>query len=66
MAHLFYTVMQKRVDGKIYPDVHKTDERIYLIREDAELALANMSLGAYFHVVPLVAMSEEDFRGSYE
>lgn len=51
----FYVVMQRRQDGVIYPDLHKTDGQFYLTLEDAELVLANKPLSSLFHVVRLIA-----------
>lgn len=59
--HIFYVNMQKRGDGKVYPDLHKTDERIYLTREDAQAAVdADPTLAPYRHVVELVAATHEE------
>lgn len=54
----FYVVMQRRQDGVVYPDLHKTDGQFYLTLEDAELALANKPLSSFFHVVKLIALVE--------
>ena len=56
MACEFFVVMQKRADGKVYVDLHKTDERIYLIESDADDALKALGpLEKHFHKVKLVA-----------
>ena len=55
MARSFWVVMQKRDDGKVYADLHKTDERIYQTLEEAEEALANKPLASWFQVVEMVA-----------
>jgi hypothetical protein len=48
--------MQKRRDGEIYVDLHKTTEKIYLLYEDAEEALNELGvLKDCFHIVKLVA-----------
>jgi hypothetical protein len=48
--------MQKRRDGEIYVDLHKTTEKIYLLYEDAEEALNELGvLKDYHHIVKLVA-----------
>jgi hypothetical protein len=53
---VFYVVMQKRGDGCVYADLHKTDELLYLVREDADAALvAKGELAKHFHVVPMLA-----------
>jgi hypothetical protein len=31
----FYVIMQKRRDGEVYADLHKTNEIMYLTYEDA-------------------------------
>jgi hypothetical protein len=56
MPTIFYVVMQKRKDGKIYVDLHKTTEEIYLLYEDAEEALNELGvLKECYHIVKLVA-----------
>lgn len=35
MAFEFYVNMQKRKDGKVYADLHKTDHTIYFTPEEA-------------------------------
>lgn len=56
----FYVVMQKRRDGRVYADLHKTTERIYLTPDDARAALdADPELRPYRHVVELVAVTPE-------
>ena len=52
---LFYVCMQKRKDGKIYPDLHKTGGRFYLTKEEAEKALHEDEYGEFKHVVELEA-----------
>ncbi len=55
-GQIFYVVMQKRRDGEIYVDLHKTTEKIYLLYEDAEEALNELGvLKEYNHIVKLVA-----------
>jgi hypothetical protein len=55
-GQIFYVVMQKRKDGEIYVDLHKTTEKIYLLYEDAEEALNELGvLKDYHHIVKLVA-----------
>lgn len=54
--NIFYVNMQKRGDGKVYADLHKTDERIYFTREEAQAAIdADPTLAPYRHVVEMVA-----------
>lgn len=63
MSHLFYTNMQKRGDGKVYADLHKTDYEIYFTPEDAQATIdSDPPLQEYRHVVPLVAMTEAEFN----
>jgi hypothetical protein len=61
MAHLFYTVMLKRSDGKVYADLHKTDGQIYDTLEDAQGALAAHPESGSFHVVDLIALTPEEW-----
>ena len=67
MAYKFFVIMQKRIDNKIYTDLHKTDERIYFSYKEAEEAiiknsvLENSVLERSFHIVPLIALTEEEF-----
>lgn len=61
MAYEFFVVMQKREDGKVYADLHKTDERMYPIESEADDALARMdeSLRGHFHKVRMVGVLAE-------
>ena len=63
MSFLVYVNMQKRSDGKVYPDMHKTDERVYFTPEDAQRAIdADPRLAPHRHVVGIlcqVAAPEE-------
>ena len=55
MAYEFFVVMQKRSDGKVYADLHKTDERMYLIEEEADAALSAMGdIAKHFHKIKMV------------
>lgn len=59
MSYLIYVNMQKRGDGALYPDMHKTDERIYFSAEDAQKAIdADPELARYRHVVPILCSLE--------
>lgn len=61
----FFVVMQKRTDGKLYDDLHKTDERIYFTKADAETAISSFgTLSEYFHVVEMVAVTREEWDES--
>lgn len=62
MAYLFYVNMQKRVDGKVYADLHKTDGKIYFDEVDAQRAiLLDAEISAHRHVVKMIAMTEADY-----
>lgn len=52
--------MQKRRDSKIYVDLHKTNQTIYLTKEDAEDDLKNDSDSSYKHIVKLIACLENE------
>lgn len=59
--YTFYVNMQKRGDGKVYADLHKTDGVIYYTPEDAQAAIdADPELKPYRHVVELVAVLPGD------
>jgi hypothetical protein len=61
----FYVIMLKRQDGKVYADLHKATEKIYLTYEDAEKELnEGESYEGYFHkdyhhIVRLIACLPE-------
>jgi hypothetical protein len=60
----FYVIMLKRQDGKVYADLHKTTEKIYLTYDDAEKELNDALYGDYFyknyyHIVRLIACLPE-------
>ena len=62
MSHTFYVIMQKRKDGKVYADLHKTNHTFYLTEEEAQHALESDPLyREHYHVVELVAMTFEDW-----
>lgn len=62
----FYVIMQKRQDGKVYTDLHKTNQVIYLTKEDAEDALnCSHHYKQYYHVVKLIACLEDEY-GHFE
>ncbi len=63
MAYEFFVVMQKRSDGKVYADLHKTDGQMYLIEEDADAAL--MEIGDFakrFHKVKMVGVLADEWN----
>ena len=52
--------MQKRQDGKLYVDLHKTNLIIYLTYEDAAKDFANSEhFKKYCHIVELVACLDD-------
>jgi hypothetical protein len=56
----FYVIMVKRQDGKVYADLHKTNEVIYGTIEDAyEEWNNNEHFKEYFHIVKLIACLPE-------
>ena len=60
----FFVIMLKRQDCKVYADLHKTTEKIYLTYEDAEKELNDALYGDYFyknyyHIVRLIACLPE-------
>ena len=62
MAYLFYANMQKRGDGKVYSDLHKTDGKIYFDEIDAQRAITlDAEIAKHRHVVPMVAMTEAEY-----
>ena len=63
MSYLIYVNMQKRSNGKVYADMHKTDERIYFFPEDAQSAIeSDPATAPYRHVVPIVCLTEEEYQ----
>lgn len=57
VGHTFYVIMVKRRDGVVYCDLAKTNERIYLSKEDAEEDLKDYP---HHHIVPMVAYLYEE------
>jgi hypothetical protein len=65
----FYVIMLKRQDGKVYADLHKTTEKIYLTYDDAEKELndalyddalyGDYFYKNYYHIVRLIACLPE-------
>ena len=56
----FYVIMVKRQDGKVYADLHKTNEVIYGTIEDAYEEWNNTEhYKEYFHIVKLIACLPE-------
>ena len=57
----FFVNMQKRGDGVVYADLHKTDHCIYFTAEEAQAAIdKDPELAPYRHVVELVAVLPEE------
>ena len=57
VGHEFYVIMVKRRDEKVYCDLAKTNERIYLNEEDAQEDLKDYP---YHHIVKMVAYLDEE------
>ena len=56
----FYVIMLKRQDGKVYADLHKTNQVIYLTIEDAYEELNNTEhFKENYHIVKLIACLDE-------
>ncbi len=59
----FYVIMLKRQDGKVYVDLHKTDQFIYLTEEDAYEELNNKEqFKEYYQVVKLIACLDGELK----
>ena len=58
----FYVIMLKRQDGKVYADLHKTNQIIYLTKEDAEEDLKHDTDASYRHIVKLIACLDEEIK----
>ena len=59
----FFVIMQKRDDGKVYADLHKSIDKVYLTEEDARKAFhaeGQWELRRAFHIVRLFACTEEE------
>lgn len=62
---LFWVIMLKRADGKVYADLHKSLKGIYGTREEAQSDLNYMNENCdnqfeNYHVVPLIAQTPEE------
>jgi hypothetical protein len=64
MAFRFYSIMRKRANGEtLSADLHKTDLVIYLTKEEAEEIHDSMGeIGKHFAIVPMVAMTEQEWQ----
>ena len=59
----FYVIMLKRQDDKVYADLHKTNQHIYLTEEDAYEELNNNKhFKEYYHIVKLIACLDEELK----
>ncbi len=59
----FYVIMVKRQDGKVYADLHKTNQHIYLTIEDAEDEFNNSEhYKQYCHIVKLIACLDGEIK----
>ena len=59
----FYVIMLKRQDGKVYADLHKTNQVIYLTIEDAyEEWNDNEHFKENYHIVKLIACLDEELK----
>jgi hypothetical protein len=58
----FFVIMQKRDDGKVYADLGKSCQTVYLTKEDAEVAYdkETTAFRNSFHIVCLFACTEEE------
>ena len=62
MSHTFYVIMQKRKDGGVYADLHKTDGSFFLDKDEANRVRESDPIyREHFHVVELVAMTVEEW-----
>lgn len=61
MAQTFYVNMQKRADGKVYADLHKTSGVLYHTLEEAQEDLTYDEYRMTKHTVALVALTEEEY-----
>ncbi len=59
----FYVIMLKRQDGKVYADLHKTNQHIYLTIEDAYEEWNNTEhYKEYYHIVKLIACLDGELK----
>lgn len=57
VGHEFYVIMVKRRDEKVYCDLAKTNQQIYLNKEDAQEDLKDYP---HHHIVKMVAYLDEE------
>ena len=58
----FYVIMQKRQDGKVYADLHKSTQQIYLTEEDAEDAFRHFEYQDSYQIVKLIAFLDQEIK----
>ena len=59
----FFIIMQKRDDGKVYADLHKSLDKIYLTELDARIGFQDQvkwDSRKSFHIVRLIAYTEDE------
>lgn len=57
----FFVIMQKRRDGRVYPDLHKSSEKMYLTITDAERELVlDPEMAKYRHIVRMYAILADE------
>jgi len=62
----FFVNMQKRGDGLVYADLHKSDNCIYFSAEDAQAAIdKDPELKPHRHVVEMLAMLPDAVEHQY-
>jgi hypothetical protein len=62
MAAEFYVNMQKRGDGKVYADLHKTDGLTYPTEQEAKSALEDTLVPGGKQVTKLIALTEDEYK----
>lgn len=63
MAYEVYVIMQKRKDGIIYSDMHKTTEKFYFDYQEAERdRVKDEILLNYFHTVKIICCLEKEYN----
>ena len=61
-GHEFWVIMQKRRDGEVYADLHKTNQIIYFTYEDAlkDFNDDDPDFKGYYHIVKMIARLDEE------
>jgi hypothetical protein len=54
--------MVKRQDGKVYADLHKSTQQIYLTKEESESAFEYFEYQDSYHIVKLIACLDEEIK----